>query len=123
MNIKSKSAALVLAATAALMCSPLVVQAQYVGPSAQITVSSIADILKNPVDDQPVMLRGLLIKQVGHDKYILSDGTGEIRVEIDAKRFAGQQVDANTKVELRGKVEKDFLQSPEVDVDTLILLR
>lgn len=123
MTIKSKSAALVLVATAALMCSPAIVQAQYVGPSAQITVSSVADILKNPVDDQPVMLRGLLIKQVGHDKYILSDGTGEIRVEIDAKRFAGQQVDANTKVELRGKVEKDFLQSPEVDVDTLILLR
>ena len=54
---------------------------------------------------------------------MFSDGTGEIRVDIDAKRFAGQQIDAKTKVEIRGEVEKDFLQSPEVDVDTILIIR
>jgi uncharacterized protein (TIGR00156 family) len=123
MTIKSKSAALLISATAILMYTPGAAQAQYTGPSAQVTANSVADILKNPVDDQPVMLRGFLVRQVGNEKYMFSDGTGEIRVDIDAKRFAGQQIDAKTKVEIRGEVEKDFLQSPEVDVDTILIIR
>lgn len=123
MTIKSKSAALLISATAILMYTPGAAQAQYTGPSAQVTANSVADILKNPVDDQPVMLRGFLVRQVGNEKYMFSDGTGEIRVDIDAKRFAGQQIDAKTKVEIRGEVEKDFLQSPEVDVDTILMIR
>ena len=123
MTIKSKSTALLISATAILMYAPGAAQAQYTGPSAQVTANSVADILKNPVDDQPVMLRGFLVRQVGNEKYMFSDGTGEIRVDIDAKRFAGQQIDAKTKVEIRGEVEKDFLQSPEVDVDTILIIR
>lgn len=121
--MKVKRASLTLIATAALLCSPLMAQAQYMGPSSQFVVNSVADILKNPIDDQPVVLRGFLTQQVGKEKYMFSDGTGEIRVDIDNKRFAGQQVDAKTKIEIRGEVEKDFLQSPEIDVDSLLIVR
>lgn len=99
--------------------------AQYAGPSkarsaAPPNYASVAEVLKNPVDDAPVTLQGKLLRQVGKEKYIFSDGTGEIRVDIDAELFAGRRIDENTTVRLRGEVEKDFLQSPEIDVDELL---
>ena len=66
-----------------------------------------------------MVLRGYLVKQVGTKKYMFSDGTGEIRVEIDFEDFRGLIVDAKTRVEIRGEVEKDFLESPEIDVDVI----
>jgi uncharacterized protein (TIGR00156 family) len=118
---KLKSIAVLLAAGAAVVFSATS-QAQYVGPSTHVAAHSVAEVLKNPVDDQAVVLRGTIIKKVGNEKYIFTDGTGEIRVEIDDKHFAHQRFDAQTKVELRGEIEKDFLESPEVDVDALIAL-
>ena len=98
---------------------PAVAQAQYVGPSTQKTPMTVADVLKNPVDDQNVVLRGHLIKKVGNEKYMFSDGTGEIRVEIEAEDFPAQKIDAKTLIVIRGEVENDFLKSPEIDVDMI----
>ena len=99
-----------------------VASAQYTGPTSQVTLTSIAEVLKHPVDDQPVTLRGFIVKQVGNEKYIFSDGTSEIRIDIDDKHFVNKKVSEKTKVEIRGKVEKDFLTTPEVDVDVLTLV-
>lgn len=104
-----------LAASAAL--------AQYTGPSSTTQYRSIADVLKNPVDDAAVTLEGHLIKQVGKEKYLFSDGTSEIRVEIDAKDFPPTPIDEKTLVQIRGEIEKDFLTSPEIDVDTLTIVK
>lgn len=108
------------ALTAAMAASfPGMLQAQYVGPSTQTTSLTVAAILKNPVDDQEVLLRGVLLKKVGNEKYMFSDGTGEIRVEIEVEDFPAQKIDANTRVEIRGEVEKDFLETPEIDVKVI----
>lgn len=100
-----------------------IASAQYVGPSSQATATSIAQILKHPVDDQQVTLSGFIIKKVGNEKYIFSDGKSEIRVDIDDKHFVNMKIDAKTKVEIRGEVEKDFLETPEIDVDALSLAK
>lgn len=97
--------------------------AQYVGPSSQTAPRSVAEILKNPVDDQAVVLRGFILRQVGNEKYIFSDGTAEIRVDIDNKLFPLEKIDDKVKVELRGEVEKDFMETPEIDVDVLVVVR
>lgn len=109
----------VILATAMAASFPAILQAQYVGPSTQKTPLSVADILKNPVDDQDVVLRGVLLKKVANEKYIFSDGTGDIRVEIEAEEFPAQKIDGKTRVEIRGEVEKDFLETPEIDVDVI----
>lgn len=93
--------------------------AQYTGPGSQPAQSSIKQILDNPVDDMNVVLRGTIVRQVSSDKYIFSDGTGEIRVEIDRRLFPASPVTDKVTVEISGEVEKDFLESPEIDVDTL----
>lgn len=93
--------------------------AQYAGPGTTPVYTSIAEVLRSAPDDAVVDLQGMLIKQVGKEKYILSDGKDQIRVEIDAKDFPTVRIDERTKVRIRGEVEKDFLESPEIDVDHL----
>ncbi len=115
-NIKRHA---VIFSSVSALAIPAAVQAQYVGPSTQKTPLTVAEVLKNPVDDQQVVLRGHLIKKVGNEKYLFSDGTGEIRVEIEAEDFPVQKIDDKTLIVIRGEVESDFLKSPEIDVDTI----
>ncbi|HYP81853.1 NirD/YgiW/YdeI family stress tolerance protein [Variovorax sp.] len=105
--------ALLLAAFAAAPAA-----AQYTGPNAVAPVT-VESLLKDGRDDQQVVLRGRLLKKVGSDKYEFSDGTGTIRVEIDAKHFPAEPIDDKTQVEIHGEFEKDFMHSPEIDVDVL----
>ncbi len=108
-----------LSACALFLGATATSHAEYVGPSAPKPAESVAQILTNPRDGQRVVLRGYLIKQVSTEKYMFSDGTGEIRAEIDAEDFRGLMVDAKTRIEIIGEVEKDFLESPEIDVEVI----
>jgi uncharacterized protein (TIGR00156 family) len=99
--------------------------AQFVGPGAQLSSPgktaygasvTVADILKNPVDDFPVVLQGKLIRKINKEHYEFTDGTGIIRVEIDREDFVQQPVDEKTLVELHGKIDSDFMESPEIEV-------
>jgi uncharacterized protein (TIGR00156 family) len=96
--------------------------AQYFGPGAQGSAHNVKAVLANPVDDHYVVLRGSLTSQVGSEKYMFSDGSGEIRVEIDEDVFPRHRIGPETVVELYGEVEKDFMQSPEIDVDRLLIV-
>jgi uncharacterized protein (TIGR00156 family) len=102
---------------------PAAALAQYVGPSSQKVTTTVADILKNPVDDQEVMLRGVILKKISKEKYLFSDGKNEIRVEIDDRDFPAQAIDETTRIEIRGEVEKEFMESPEIDVKMINILR
>lgn len=97
--------------------------AEYVGPSLAKSPSTVAEILKNPIDDQEVSLQGKLLKKLSSDKYLFSDGTGEIIVEIDNDDFPDQKVFENTVVQISGEIEKDFLVTPEIDVKRLTIVK
>ena len=112
---------LLLSAAAVIATVPAI--AQYTGPGAQPVLTTLAAVLKEPVDDQRVVLRGTILRQVSSDKYIFSDGKQEIRVEIDRKLFPAQAISATTPVEIVGEVEKDFMESPEIDVDALTIVQ
>ncbi len=58
-------------------------------------------------DDAWVTLRGHIEKRVGDNEYLFRDATGTMTVEIDHKRWQGQNVTPAENVELRGKVDKD----------------
>lgn len=103
-----------------LACSSMAF-AQYVGPN-NFVKTDLAQILDKPVDDDRVQLRGYLIKKVGSDKYIFSDGKHQIRVEIDQDVFPTQPFDDKDLIEIEGEVEKDFMESPEIDVERLVVV-
>lgn len=113
-----KTTSLLALAAAVLATTPAL--AQFTGPGALPAATSVQAILDKPVDDQRVSLRGKIVRQLKGDKYMFSDGKAEIRVEIDSHLFpAGTPINASTVVEISGEVEKDFVESPEIDVDSL----
>jgi uncharacterized protein (TIGR00156 family) len=107
---------------ATLLAASSAAQAQYTGPSTVQSYQTVAQVNANPVDDMPVVLEGFIVKKVGKEKYIFTDGTGEIRIDLDDKYLPAQPFDDKTKVQLRGEVEKDFLESPEIDVEFPLVL-
>lgn len=78
---------------------------------AIVTVKQAQDL----ADDAWVTLRGNIEKRVGDDDYIFRDATGTLKVEIDHKRWEGQNVTPADKVEIQGKLDKDF-NSVELEV-------
>lgn len=104
--------------------------AQYTGPSssaphtpAAAPLTTISDVVKDGKDDQKVTLTGTLKEKVGNEKYTFTDGKDEIRVEIDSEDFPTGTVNDKTKVEITGEVEKDYLQTPEIDADTVKIVK
>jgi uncharacterized protein (TIGR00156 family) len=83
------------------------------------TVKSIVD---KPVDDQYVVLRGFIAEKLADDTYTFKDASGSIRVRIPDSHFPAKPIKPDTKVELAGKVETDFLVSPEIQVTRLKIL-
>lgn len=102
---------------AAIFMAP--VQAKYVGPDASQAASSVAAILQSPVDDQHVTLQGHLLRKTGHEKYLFSDGTGEILAEIDDHRFPAEAVSDKTRVRIRAEVDTKRDRPPELEVKSL----
>ena len=66
-------------------------------------------------DDSWITVRGYLDKQIGDEDYLFRDGSGNMKVEIDQKRWHGQTITPKDQVELTGELDKDF-NSIELDV-------
>lgn len=88
----------------------------YTGPK-DTNVMTVAQA-KQMRDDTEVVLRGNIIKQLGNEKYLFKDTTGEITIEIDDDDWHGLSVGANDLVEIYGEVDKDW-NSVEIDVDSI----
>ncbi|MDR2443469.1 MAG: YgiW/YdeI family stress tolerance OB fold protein [Deltaproteobacteria bacterium] len=72
-------------------------------------------------DDTTVMLQGNIVRHLGSDKYLFEDQTGTITVDIDNRKWEGQNVTPQSKVEIHGEIDKDW-SSIEVDVDSIKVL-
>lgn len=74
-------------------------------------------------DDTLVRLKGQIEKSLGDDQYVFKDATGSIEVEIDDKRWMGQTITPNDTVEIYGKLDKDMLSKPEIDVKRITIVK
>lgn len=90
-------------------------QGGFSGPSAALTT---VDKVKSMSDDTWVMLQGNIEQRVGDETYTFRDASGTLTVEIDKKRWNGQTITPKDKVQLEGKVDKDW-SSVEVDVKNI----
>ena len=89
------------------------------GPTTGIEADTVAKAQKSWDDARVVITQRVAGSD---DKYIFKDTTGEMIVEIDFELFAGRTVTPQNKVRLSGKVDKDFMESPKVDVKVLEIL-
>lgn len=100
-----------------LLC--MAANAQFIdsGNSQNIDVNAI---LQNPREDMRVTLRGNILKKISHEHYLFSDGSGQIHLDIDDDYFPpGVPVTPDMLIEIRGKVDKRFLNSPEIEVQKM----
>lgn len=84
-----------------------------------LSTTTVAEAL-NLGDDTAVVLEGKIEKSLGKEKYVFSDNTGSVTVEIDNEDWRGQNVTPNDTVVLHGEVDKDFFKT-EIDVDSVTL--
>jgi uncharacterized protein (TIGR00156 family) len=103
----------------AALLLPVETQAQDTAAPAD---STVAQVLEDPVDDQRVTLRGVLLEKLSTEKYTFSDETGQIRVEIENDEFPDIEVHPETRIEISGELETAFMRQPEIDVEQLIIL-
>ena len=68
-------------------------------------------------DDSPVVLVGKITKSLGGEKYLFTDGTETVTIEIDNEDWNGLSVSEKDTV-IRGEVDKGFT-SYEIDVDSI----
>lgn len=87
----------------ALLAAPAL--AQFAGPSVQGAPTSVANAQNARVGTY-VTLEGNVIAHLREDYYRFSDGSGEMRVEIPAGTFGGQQVGPDTRVRIMGEVDR-----------------
>jgi uncharacterized protein (TIGR00156 family) len=80
-------------------------QEGYRGPGANAVTVETA---KGMRDDTPVTLRGKLEQFLGDEKYLFTDETGSIIVEIDNRLWRGISVDENDTVEIVGEIDRGF---------------
>lgn len=88
----------------------------FTGPGPETV--SVADALRLG-DDARVTLKGRIIRKIDRERYIFSDGTGEITVEIDDDTWRGQQVGPDDMVILHGEIDREW-SNVELDVDHVI---
>ena len=99
----------------ALACATANAQGGYKGPKAgAVTVAEA----KNLRDDAPVILKGKIERFIGDEKYVFSDASGNISIEIDNKVWGNLSVDQNDLVEITGEVDKDFM-TVEIEVKAI----
>ncbi|MDR2191298.1 MAG: NirD/YgiW/YdeI family stress tolerance protein [Endomicrobium sp.] len=91
------------------------VKAGYVGPGALRVSVAEAKKLKN---NKPVILSGKIEKFLGDEKYLFSDNTGTIQLDIDDEIWKGLSVDQNDTVEISGEIDKEFT-GIEIEVDAI----
>lgn len=69
-------------------------------------------------DDMPVTLTGYIKASLGGERYLFTDGTGDIVVEIDYDKWFGQSITPQTRIQLYGEIDKTMLGT-KVDVDMI----
>ncbi len=83
-----------------------------------IVIESVADV-KNKSDETLVVMQGQIAKALGDEKYMFTDKTGEIIIEIDDEDFNGVTVTAGEMVEISGEVDKEMMKPAKVEVKSI----
>jgi len=91
----------------AAFCLLTPANAQFRGPTAQGTASTVA-ATENARLGTYVTLTGNILSHLRSDYFTFSDGTGEMRVEIEPNVWRNREVTPTTKVRILGEVDNSF---------------
>ncbi|SEG01520.1 YgiW/YdeI family stress tolerance OB fold protein [Vibrio hangzhouensis] len=90
----------------------------YTGP---VETASITDLLADTsmFTEKHVIVDGYLVRQLKGDKFIFSDGSAEIQVELDDIRLSSP-INNETKIRIFGEYEGG--NTPEIEVEHIQIM-
>ncbi|MHB9296103.1 hypothetical protein PilKf_01857 [Pillotina sp. SPG140] len=88
----------------------------FTGPSL-VKVRSIQEVIKMP-HDADVIVEGTIEYHIKGKKYLFSDGTDTIVVEIDHAVWNGLSIGAEDIVRISGEIDRKF-QRIEIEVESI----
>ena len=97
-------------------------QAQFTGPSATGSRTTVEQARKVPVDTY-VTVTGNIVAHLREDYYTFRDETGEIRVEIEPPVWRNRKVGPETKVRLVAEVDRNAAGTIYLWVDSLEIVK
>ena len=103
-----------------MIMTALPANAAFVADTPQKT-TPVASVLKMK-DDSFVSIQGKIIKQIGDEKYLFTDGKTQIVVEIDDELLLNITVTPQNTILLTGEVDKDF-KSVKVDASSIKIIK
>lgn len=71
---------------------------------------------------QSASLRGEIVSQQARSQYVLTDGTGNVLVEIGDELLKGNRLAPGTEVEVEGTVDVRLMHDAKVDVRVVTIL-
>lgn len=106
---------LLLALLAALLAIPFLTR-------AATPIEPIQSILTYGKDDQRVVVRGQVLSKVDDEEYVIGDGTGRIRVEIDDDLVKEHALAVGAHVEIMGEVDRNVFSEPSIEAKRVAVL-
>lgn len=76
---------------------------------------SVKQALK-ATDNSMITLEGNITQQIDDDEFWFTDGTGQIKVEIERHVWNGLNVGPNDKVRIFGKLDNEMFEKAELQV-------
>jgi len=108
----------IMVALVALLLYAVPVGAQTATP----VVVPIQSVLARGKDDQRVVVRGQVLKKLDDEKYIIGDGTGNIRVEIDDDLVKGEALAIGPQLEIVGEVDENVFRDSSIKAERVAIL-
>ena len=93
------------------------VYAEYASTGGYSVAENIAEAQRLKDGDEAV-IDGVIVRDIGPDRYLLQDDTGQIDIEVKDELIMGTKIDPGTKVRVYGEFEDDW-PVPLLEVDYL----
>ncbi len=80
---------------------------------------SVQEALKAK-DDTFIGLEGKIVKALGDEEYLFSDGKNQIMIEIDDDIWRGLTVSEQDTIIIYGTIDKDIMEDAKLDAEKIV---
>ena len=84
-----------------------------------VEVTTVAELKGIKLGETDAIVEGNILRQIQHDKFLFSDGSGEMVIELDDDIRLDQSIDEKTRLRLSGEFEA---WDNEMEVERLEIL-
>ena len=74
-------------------------------------------------NDTIVVIRGKIVNNLGDEKYLFKDETGDVIIEIDDEDWHGVRITPQDTIEIVGEIDKEFLERTKIDVKSFTIVK